>query len=69
MFDEILGRYTSKSQLTSVQTSNMGSLYQIEYSVTMKEPGLEKQMIDELRCLNGNLKISLGLAPMSKEVL
>ncbi len=69
MFDEILGQYTSNYQLASVQTSNMGSLYQLEYSVTMKESGLEKKMIDELRCLNGNLKISLGLAPMSKEVL
>ena len=31
--------------------------------------GLEKKMIDELRCLNGNLKISLGMTPRAKEVL
>ena len=35
----------------------------------LKEAGLEKSMIDELRCLNGNLKISLGLPQMKREVL
>ena len=35
----------------------------------MKEAGLEKSMIDELRCLNGNLKISLGLPQIKREVL
>ena len=35
----------------------------------MKEPGVEKRMIDEVRCLNGNLKVVLGRAAASKEVL
>ena len=69
MFDETLKNYTSSYDLVNVQTTNMGSLYQIEYNVAMKEAGLEKSMIDELRCLNGNLKISLGLPQMKREVL
>ena len=69
MFDETLKNYTSYYDLVNVQTTNMGSLYQIEYNVAMKEAGLEKIMIDELRCLNGNLKISLGLPQMKREVL
>lgn len=69
MFDEVLDSYTSSYDLMNVQTTNMGSLYQIEYSVSMREPGLEKRMIDELRCLNGNLKISLGMAQAKREVL
>ncbi len=60
VFDEVLSRYTSGYELTEVQTTNMGSLFKLEYSLTMKESGTEKAMIDELRCLNGNLKISLG---------
>ena len=35
----------------------------------MKQPGLEKRMIDELRCRNGNLKITCGRAAASKDVL
>jgi hypothetical protein len=69
MFDELLGRYTSRNELVSVQTTNMGSLFQLEYKVSMRELGMEKRMIDELRCLNGNLKISLGLAASNRETL
>lgn len=68
-FDEVLGNYTSSFELQNVSTSNMGSLYQLEYRVSMAASGLEKRMIDELRCLNGNLKISLGNPKTSREVL
>lgn len=47
----------------------MGSLFQLTYQLRMREPGLEKAMIDELRCLNGNLKISLGMTPAGCETL
>lgn len=69
VFDAALDRYTADHKLMSVQTTNMGSLYQLEYELRMKERGLEKQFIDELRCLNGNLKISLGYTPKTREVL
>ena len=69
VFDEVVAKYTSSFELQTVATSNMGSLYQLEYRVSMREPGLEKKMIDELRCLNGNLKISLGSPKVSREVL
>ena len=69
MFDEVIAKYTSSFELLTVATSNMGSLYQLEYSVSMRQDGLQKEMIDELRCLNGNLKISLGSPKTSREVL
>ena len=69
VFDEVLDGYTASYELHNVQTTNMGSLYQIEYKVAMKAEGLEKKMIDELRCLNGNLKISLGTPKVKGEVL
>lgn len=68
-FDEVLADYTSSYELQCVQTTNMGSLYQLDYTVKMKAEGLEKRMIDELRCLNGNLKISLGSPRLNREVL
>ena len=69
LFDDVIARYTQESRLMSVETTNMGSLYKICYAVRMREPGCEKAMIDELRCLNGNLKISLGMSPLAKETL
>ena len=69
VFDDVLKRYTDEHELTMVQTTNMGSLFLLEYAVRMKQPGTEKRMIDEVRCLNGNLKVVLGRAAASKEVL
>lgn len=69
IFDDVLTRYTDEHELMEVQTTNMGSLFLLQYAVRMKEPGLEKHMIDELRCRNGNLKISCGRAAASKDVL
>lgn len=69
MFDNVLGRFTESHELVEIRTTNMGSLYQLEYEIRMREPGLEKRMIDEMRTMNGNLKITLGRAPMAKEVL
>ena len=67
--EEALGQYATEYKLMNVQTTNMGSLFQLEYMLRLKEQGLEKALIDELRCLNGNLKISLGYAPKTQEVL
>lgn len=69
MFDEALSRFTDEHELIEVQTTNMGSLFLLEYAVRLKEPGLEKRMIDELRCFNGNLKITCGRSAASRDVL
>ena len=69
VFDGVLARYTDEHELVEVQTTNMGSLFLLEYAVRMKKPGTEKRMIDEVRCLNGNLKVVLGRAAASKDVL
>ncbi|MDO5117891.1 MAG: DUF4956 domain-containing protein [Eggerthellaceae bacterium] len=69
VFDEVLDRYTDRCELVEVSTSNMGSLYRLRYDIRMRQAGMEKQLIDELRCLNGNLKITLGRAAATKDVL
>lgn len=60
MFDDVLGRYTTYHELSSVKTSNMGSLFRLTYDVGMASGADEKAMIDELRARNGNLEISLS---------
>ena len=53
MFDAVLARYTAEHELTEVCTTNMGSLYQLEYRERLAQPGIEKRLMDEVRCLNG----------------
>lgn len=60
VFQDILEEYTKKWTLIEVKTSNMGSLYKLDYSIILKDVKKEKEFIDALRCRNGNLEISCG---------
>ena len=59
-FDDIFDEYTERCDLSQVRTTNMGSLYRLKYMIRMKDESREKQMLDELRCRNGNLDIICG---------
>ncbi|MVX61451.1 DUF4956 domain-containing protein [Enterorhabdus mucosicola] len=69
VFDAVLQRYAAEVELTEVTTTNMGSLFQLTYQLRLRAPGVEKALIDEIRCLNGNLKITLGMVPQGRETL
>lgn len=66
-FDSIMEKYTLSSTLHKVKTADLGSLYELSYFVATRDGVSEKEMIDELRCRNGNLNITLVLdAPDSE---
>lgn len=58
-FEDLFSQYTEKCEVLSVKTSNMGSLYKLQYHITLKNHLQEKEFIDALRCRNGNLEISI----------
>ena len=60
VFEDILEEYTSACELVRVKTTNMGSMFKLTYEITLRDPAQEKQMIDKLRCRNGNLEISVS---------
>ena len=62
-FDDIFATYTQTTELRNVKTTNMGTLFELTFIVGMKSNINEKSFIDEIRCRNGNLNISLGLIP------
>ena len=57
VFDKVFEKYTSKNELWKVRTTNMGSLYKLSYRISLKDAAQEKEFIDDLRVLNGNLDI------------
>ncbi len=61
VFDDLLEKYTNEYQIVSVKTTNMGSMFKLTYNVNLKDVSKEKEFIDELRCRNGNLEISMSL--------
>lgn len=60
VFEGILSEYASNYEMVRVKTTNMGSLFRITYDLTLKDPKKEKEMIDKLRCRNGNLEITVS---------
>ena len=66
-FDETLDKHCSTWSLSSVETTNMGSLFQLKYAIELKDDKATKALLDDLRVLNGNLRVSLNTAPKDKE--
>lgn len=60
IFDNLFEQYTSAHTLEKVKTSNMGTLYELQYRITLRTAGIPKEFLDALRCRNGNLNIVCG---------
>ena len=58
-FDDLFEEYTKSRKLIKAKTSNMGSLYKLDYKIEMKDPSAVQEFLDALRCRNGNLEIAL----------
>ena len=69
VFDEMFEQYLKRWELIQVKTTNMGSLFRLEYRVVLKDRKDEKKMIDDLRCRNGNLEILSSSAAAIREEL
>lgn len=69
VFNEVFEKYMRTYSLVNVKTTNLGSLFKLDYLVVMKNPSQEKAMLDEIRLLNGNLEISLGRPVQGEAVL
>lgn len=60
VFDDVFSKYTSMCSLNEVKTTNMGSLFELNYNIILKKDINEKEFLDEIRIRNGNLKIILS---------
>lgn len=68
LFDDLFQQYLRSFHLERVKTTNMGTLYELDYHVVLKNDQIPKAFLDELRCRNGNLNIVCGRVA-SKEAL
>ncbi|MFR4536997.1 MAG: DUF4956 domain-containing protein [Anaerotignaceae bacterium] len=58
-FEKLIEKYSVSHKLVKVSTLDLGSIYELDYKLVMKEETTTKEFIDELRCRNGNLSVSL----------
>lgn len=59
VFTPVLEQYTSRWEQVQVRSTNMGSMFRVTYHVTLRSPQDEKEMIDAIRCRNGNLEVEV----------
>ncbi len=57
IFDDIFSEFTTSHDLVRVKSTNMGSMFKLTYNVMLRDITREKEMIDKIRCRNGNLEI------------
>lgn len=60
VFDDIFQEYTTSHDLARVKSTNMGSMFKLTYNVSLRDVSKEKEMIDKIRCRNGNLEITVS---------
>ncbi|MTD29785.1 DUF4956 domain-containing protein [Planomicrobium sp. YIM 101495] len=58
-FDKILAHHLKSFDLRSIETTNLGTMIQLVYIIQNKDGVKDKQLMDELRQMNGNLKVSV----------
>ena len=67
VFDDVLKKYTNSFKLSRVKSVDFGALFELSFSVNLKDDKDIRKMLDELRAMNGNLKIMLSTeAPATK---
>ncbi|MBR3150346.1 MAG: DUF4956 domain-containing protein [Eubacterium sp.] len=59
-FDETLDKYTSYYKMKRVKSVDFGALFEITYTINLKDDTQMRAFLDEVRTLNGNLKIVLA---------
>ncbi len=60
VFEDIFDQYSRSCDLIRVKTTNMGSMFKLTYNVELADVTREKEMIDKIRCRNGNLEIAVS---------
>lgn len=60
IFDDIFSEFTKTHDLVRVKSANMGSMFKLTYNVMLRDSTREKEMIDKIRCRNGNLEIAVS---------
>ncbi len=59
IFDKTFEHYLKSYENCGVKTTGMGSMFRLSFKIIMKDSKEEKEFIDELRTMNGNLEIAI----------
>lgn len=63
LFDEVFAEYKIKARMTRVRSTNLGTLFELTYTVTFPDNEIPKAFLDAIRARNGNLNVSVSDVP------
>ncbi len=66
VFKDLFEQFTNNAQIEKVKTTNMGSMYELVYTVNLKNNIKEKDFLDEIRVRNGNMLVMLERCEVSE---
>ncbi len=69
LLDDVFKKYNITASVEKIKTTNMGSLIDVTYKVTLPGDTLTKNMLDEIRARNGNLCVMVCNYSQSREQL
>ena len=69
LFDDLLQQYATSYTLEKVRTTNMGSLFELSYTVRLKGDMPPKAFLDALRCRNAHQNSAVSRPHTVKEEL
>ena len=62
LLDDVFAEYMTYSKLNRVQTTNLGTMIQLEYEVLIKDGVKDKDVMDAIRERNSNLNVMINYA-------
>ena len=66
VFNDLFEKYTDKCILEKAKTTNMGSMYELTYNISVKHDFKQKEFLDEIRVRNGNMLVMLERQEISE---
>jgi len=69
LFDDVFEKFGAEASIEKIKTTNLGSLIDVTYKVTLRENTVPKAMLDALRMKNGNLSIMIMNCAENRDVL
>ncbi|MFC3768967.1 DUF4956 domain-containing protein [Paenibacillus sp. GCM10012303] len=67
VFDGVFKKFDVNYELKKVRTTELGSLYELVFLITMSTATDQKQFLDAIRVRNGNLDITLTMSPTTTD--
>ena len=58
-FDEVMAKHTKSYKLVKVKSTNFGTMFDLTFVIVFNKDVNEKEFLDDVRMLNGNLNIML----------